>query len=244
MVLNTLIRIILILGSAFYVVLQILKNEFAALGIIAGVMLLLAYYYSRTVVHKEPLFLSFLIISGIARLIEHLSWYFPIDHGFNEYSYYLGSVLLISSYTLLILLLCKTMNFKRIISQFYITIGVLVVLNIFSVTLISDTTASVLGFGENIVEFIYTSVVMILLSIALVNYMDKTDNKSMLFLVGSICIFFSETIQLAYLYIIDTTALAAFYSITLVLAFTLYYLQSRLEYSKPVDYFSKDNLKA
>jgi len=244
MVLNTLIRIILILGSAFYVVLQILKNEFAALGIIAGVMLLLAYYYSRTVVHKEPLFLSFLIISGIARLIEHLSWYFPIGHGFNLYSYYLGSVLLISSYTLLILLLCKTMNFKRIISQFYITIGVLVVLNIFSVTLISDTTASVLGFGENIVEFIYTSVVMILLSIALVNYMDKTDNKSMLFLVGSICIFFSETIQLAYLYIIDTTALAAFYSITLVLAFTLYYLQSRLEYSKPVDYFSKDNLKA
>ena len=244
MLMNNLFKIILILSSIVYVGLEVLKYDLEAVGLAAFIVFLLAYYYVRTVKNYEKLFLWFLLTNGIAHFLDFLSWYLPLDASDFSLSYYPISILYISSYALLIILLCKTLNLKTTLSQFYITIGVLLALNIFSVTLISETTGAELTQGEYITEFIYSAVVMLLLSVALINYMHKTDNKSMLFLVASICVFFSEMIQLAYIHISDTMALAAFYSITMVLAFGLYYIQSRLEFAEQVDFFSGDKLKA
>ena len=240
MIFNNLLKIILIIFSVLYVGLEVLKYDLEALALSGVLILLLAYYYTRTVKKTNLIFFWFLIINGIAHVLDFLSFYIPIYEGDIDYLYYPISILYIVSYVFLIVLLSKTLSLKKILSKYYITIGVLLVLNVFSVTLISETTAYALTQGENIIEFIYSAVVMFLLSIALINYMEKSDNKSMLFLVASIFIFFSEMIQLAYIYIADTTALAAFYSSTMVLGFLCFYIQSQFGFSDQKDYYSGD----
>ena len=70
-------------------------------------------------------------------------------------------------------------------------------------------------------------------SVALIDYMYRNDNKSMLFLLGSICIVFSEIIQLAYYYILEDKNLGFIYSFFLVVAFVFFYLQSQLKHTGP-----------
>jgi hypothetical protein len=81
------------------------------------------------------------------------------------------------------------------------------------------------------------------LSVGLINYMYRNDNKSMLFLIGSICIVFSEIIQLAYFYIIKSNDLGFIYSLFLVLAFVFFYLQSQLEFTGPEPEYTDEQLE-
>jgi cbb3-type cytochrome oxidase subunit 3 len=85
---------------------------------------------------------------------------------------------------------------------------------------------------------------MVLLSVALINYMYRNDTKSMMFLMGSICIVFSEIIQLAYFYVMDDKMLGFIYSFFLVVAFIFFYLQSQLEFTGPEPEYSDEQLEA
>ena len=55
----------------------------------------------------------------------------------------------------------------------------------------------------------------------------------MLFLLGSICVVFSEIIQLAYYYILNDKNLGFIYSFFLVVAFIFFYLQSQINHTGP-----------
>jgi hypothetical protein len=58
----------------------------------------------------------------------------------------------------------------------------------------------------------------------------------MLFLIGTIFIVFSEIIQLAYFYVLESNDLSATYATFLVMAFLFFYLQSQLH---PAKHFSE-----
>ena len=84
---------------------------------------------------------------------------------------------------------------------------------------------------------------MVLLSVALLNYLDKDTNKAMLFLIGAIFIVFSEIIQMAYFYIVDSNDLSATYATFLVMAFLFLYLQSQLSTSKSFSEIQDEKIK-
>jgi hypothetical protein len=85
---------------------------------------------------------------------------------------------------------------------------------------------------------------MILLSVALINYMYRNDNKSMLFLIASIFIVFSEIIQLAYYYILPDNNLSFVYSLFFIIAMLFFYLQSQQEFTGPIPEYADEELEA
>lgn len=244
MIVNKIIKVILIVLSACFVVLEGLKYGKEASAISAFMFVLLTVLYCRITDNKNKLFFSFLVIFTVSHIMSCLSWYIYLDENSIDYGYYLGNALYMLSYGFLIALVVREMNFKQIVSKFLVTIIILVILNIFCVTLVTDTTKNVLSLPEYTLEFMYNAIVMILLSVSLINYMHRDDNKAMLFLVGTIFIFFSEMIQLAYYYISYTNDLGTIYSTFLVLAFTFFYLQSQLQHAGPIEDYFEEEMRA
>ena len=85
---------------------------------------------------------------------------------------------------------------------------------------------------------------MLLLTVTLVNYISKDAKKAMNLLLGSLCIVFSEVIQVAYFYVSDINILGVVYSILLIIAFFFFYLQSSMAYEKKKNYEILEKLEA
>lgn len=237
MILNRILKIILILLSICYIALLAFGNQIEGDGVSAVVLTLLTILYYRGYEKKRHFFMMFLITFTFAHILNYIAHYLP-EYEHLNYQYYSVNLLYILSYVFLILRVATTFDFRVIFRKFPIHILILVVLDILCVSIITATAESKLSTTEYLLEFSYNTVIMALLSFALVNYLFRNDNKSMLFLVASIFIVFSEIIQLAYYYIVnyDSNNLSAIYSTFLVMAFLFYYLQSQIENLESVDY--------
>lgn len=244
MLLSNGIKIALLLLGGVFIVLQGLGFEFEGASVSTLMLLLLALLYFVWTKNKSSFFFWFLISFALAQLIGFASYYTPEEFIQDvDYFYYISNGLYILAYIFLICRVLKDLKFKSIVTQFYVPIIILVVLDVFCVILVTDTTQNVLSLNEYLLEFFYNGIIMVLLSVALINYMYRNDTKSMLFLLGSIFIVFSEIIQLAYYYIIDDNYLGFIYSAFLVAAFFFFYMQSQKSFSGPVPAFSDEHLK-
>jgi hypothetical protein len=245
MVLNKILKVALLLLGGLFVVLQGFAFEVEGAAVSAIMLVLLTILYCRWTTNKTKYFFWFLVIFTLAHLVSWYAWYGPeIKDGDIDYYYYGANILCIISYSLLVIKMLTEVNFKEVFSQLYIPIIILVILDIFCVLLVTETTEGVLSYYEYTLEFVYNAIIMTLLSAALISYMYRNDNKSMLFLVGSICIVFSEIIQLAYYYILNDNNLGFIYSFFLVMAFLLFYIQSQLEYTGPDPLYTDEQLEA
>jgi len=241
MLVNKILKVVILLLGVIFIALQSLVYEIEGDAVSALMMVLLTWLYYRWTEKPSRYFFWFLIVFTIAHVISYISWYTPeVQIGKIDYFYYIGNILQISAYIILIVKFLRQLPLKTVFSQLTIPIIILVVLDAFCVSILSGTTENVLSYYENTLEYIYNTILMILLSVALINYMYRNDNKSMLFLVGSIFIVFSEIIQLAYFYILDDNNLGFVYSLLLVAAFFFYYLQSQLDFTDPVLAYSDE----
>ncbi|MEO6348020.1 MAG: hypothetical protein ABIO60_08945 [Aquaticitalea sp.] len=223
-----LIKVTLIIVSVVFLGLQILQLDVQAAGTRALLVLLLFLLYYVKVQDKKFFFLMFLICFAVAELLNFSSYFVKIDYEKTDYFYYVANGLYILSYIFLILRVLKDMNIRDILSKFWIHLLILTVLDVFCVNIVSGTTEKILSQSQGMLEYIYNIVIMILLTLAMINYMSKNSQKSMNFLLGAIFIFFSEVIQYAYFYISNITVLNVVCSLFLVLAFLFFYLQSRI----------------
>ncbi|WP_458626209.1 hypothetical protein [Winogradskyella sp. PC D3.3] len=246
MLANKILKVVLLLLGGIYVLLQgfALEVEGDAVASIAFVLLTGLYFCFTK--HKSKLFLSFLVVFTIAQVISFMGWYAPIlENGEMDYSYFVPNILLIVAYLLLIIKIGFQLNMKKVFLELTVPIIILVILDVFCVSLISSTTEGVFNYYEDALELIYNAVVMALLSFALINYLYRNNNKSMLFLIGSIFIVFSEIIQLAYFYILSNdNSLGYVYSFFLVVAFVFYYMQSQHVVSDPTPAYTDDPMEA
>ena len=137
-------------------------------------------------------------------------------------------------------MIATSMNIRKAFFKFPIQNCLLAILGLFFVYFVSDTTKHEFVAFDFFLELFYNAVVMLLMALALINYMYKDDKKSMNLLLGAICIMFSEIIQLAYFYIADFNLLNVLCSLFLVFAFLFFYFQSRLEYREDIDYERED----
>nr|WP_321224611.1 hypothetical protein [uncultured Psychroserpens sp.] len=231
MSLSKILGTFLVLLSVIFLGLQFKGLEIEASGVRALAMITLSILYAIKIKNKHPLFLMFLLFFSLAEVFNFITWVIDFDSNSNiEYTYYIGNGLYILSYAFLIVRIVSTINMSKALLKFPLQSLSLLILGVFVVSLVTDTTIDELTTPQYIMEFVYNAVIMVLLSFSLLNYMIKDDKKAMNLLIGSIFILFSEVIQLAYFYIADFNILNVLCSLFLVIAFLFYYLQSRLKY--------------
>ncbi len=227
--------------SVFFLGLQFKGLEVAAAGIRALAVSLLTVLYIIRVKKKHPLFLIFLLVFSVAEIFNYFTWAINIDPNYDiDYFYYVGNILYILSYMFLFLRIVVSLDIKAAIIKFPLQTGLLAIFGVFFVYFVSDTTRNELDYYQHYLEFTYNAVVMLLLAFALLNYMYRDDKKAMNLLIGSICIMFSEVIQLAYFYIADFNILNVICSLFLVLAFFFFYIQSCSEHREMINYQVKE----
>ena len=244
MITNKIIKVVLLLFGVAFVLLQsfALEIEGAAVGTL--MLVLLTFLYYRYTDNKNNYFLWFLIAFSLAQLLSYIAYYGPeLEKQQTDYFYYVANSLYIISYMLLLIKVLVKLDLKTVFLEFPISIIILIVLDVFSVSIVSSTTENVLTGYQYTLEYTYNAVIMTLLSVALINYMYRNDNKSMLFLIGCICILFSEILQLAYYYILESNDLGFIYSLFLVAALIFFYLQSQIAYTGPVPEYTDEQLE-
>ncbi|WP_047546931.1 hypothetical protein [Psychroserpens sp. Hel_I_66] len=225
---NKILEVILILLCILFVGLQSQTLEIEASGIRALAMLLLTALYILKVEKKHIFFMLFLFTFIIADFFNFITWVenFDIDPNF-DYFYYIGNSLYILAYLFLIFRVLDAVNLIRVISKFPLQTILLSGLGVFVAYIVTDITKHELSNSEFIMELSYNAVVVFLMCLSMINYMYKEDKKSMNLLIGSICIVFSEILQLAYYYISETNSmLNILCSLFFIIAFIFLYLQS------------------
>lgn len=234
MLLNKILKVLLLLLGGVFVILQGFGYEVEGAATSTFMLVILTFIYYEWTQNKTKYFFWFLAAFTCGHVVSLFSWLMPEikEHQINVY-YYASNLLSILAYLFLIVRVLVELNFKKIVAELTIPIIILVVLDVFCVVLVTDTAENALTNYEYALEFFYNTVIMVLLSSTLINYMYRNDSKSMLLLVGSMCIVFSEIIQLAYYYILDDSNLVFIYSFFLVLAFVFFYLQSQVAFTGP-----------
>lgn len=222
------IKVTLIIICVLFLGLQILQYEVQAAGVRALLVVMLCVLYHVKVQDKRFFFLMFLLSFALAELLNFTSYFIERIFNNTDYFYYGVNGLYILSYTFLIIRIIRDMNIRQVLRKFWIHLIILIVLDIFCVNIVSGTTEKLLSHSESWLEYIYNVVIMMLLTVAMINYMSKNSQKSMNLLLGAIFIFFSEVIQYAYFYISSNSTLNVVCSLFLVLAFLFFYLQSRI----------------
>lgn len=160
-------------------------------------------------------------------VIENL----PVEKTYKlyDFEYYFGNSLFILAYTFLLIGISKSLCVFHVIRNFKIHIAVLTVLNIYLIYVLhAIINPNLVKQNDYYLELTYNIVVLLLLSIALLNYFYKDNTKSLYLFLGSLCIVFSEVMDIAYIYVTERSLLN-FLSTTLnIIAFYFYYQQSKL----------------
>jgi hypothetical protein len=192
-------------------------------------LLLIFYYLAKR--DRSSYFFYFLLFYSITELSGLLSYFARESYVVDSLLFYGGNILYITAYVFLILEIFKSMNVKRIFNRFTTYILILVALDIYSIILVTEIAIKselLYGVYDYLLEIAYNTVIMLLLTITLINYISKHTKKAMNLLLGALCIVFSEVIQVAYYYVSGQNVLNVAYSILLVLAFSFFYIQSNL----------------
>jgi hypothetical protein len=118
---------------------------------------------------------------------------------------------------------------------------ILLVLDIYSVYLVSEIALKsdrLSGILDYSIEIFYNLIVMLLLTVTLLNYINRDSKKAMNLLLGALCIVFSEVMQVAYFYVSDKNIINVTYSVLLIFAFCFFYIQAGMSYSRNEAYNS------
>lgn len=232
---------ILIVLSIVFIGFQIYEMEVEASGIRALLLLLLTVLYFVRVKNRNFFFILFLGTFSVAEILNFIGWQIPpVPNNSFDTMYYIANSLYILAYSFLTIQILTSMNLVEVLKKYPFPLIILIILDVFSVIVVTNTTLDRLNYYEYFVEFVYNAVIMILLTVALINYLHKNDKKAINLLIGSIFIFFSEVIQLAYFYVANINLLNVICSLFLVMAFVFFYLQSRLIYQPQEESIYRD----
>ncbi len=210
----------------------------------ALLIVLFTILYWFFVKSKQRYFFLFLVTFSISEILGLSHWFITLESESSiDYIYYICNGLYITSYIFLILQVLNSMSIRDVIIKLPAHIVILVVLDFFCVTIVTDTAKGELSIYQFALEFLYNAVIMSLLTLAVINYIHNVNKKAMNLLIASLFIVFSEMLQLAYFYVIDVNVLNVFCSLFLIIAFFFLYLQATMAESEELNTF-KEHLEA
>jgi len=243
---KTLLGFIIILAISF-IGFQIFKMDEISMVVRSLILPLLAVLYYLKTKDTRSYFFYFLLCYSISEFFGIFTYVPNTPIIVDQMMYYGGNGLNIIAYMFLILEVLKSMELKKIWSDYPVHIFILLALDIYSVILVSQVSVSsgyFVASMEYVIEILYNTVMMVLLTVTLINYISRDSKKAMNLLLGALCIVFSEVIQVAYYYVSEQNIFIVVYSILLVLAFGFFYIQSSMNYIKEKNYETIGEVKS
>lgn len=217
--------ILIVLAYIVFVVSQFRGDEFMASSFGAVIYPIIAILYFVAIKKKTLFFSLFLVFYSLSELIL-----FIIDFMPYIYYYYIGNSLVVISYIFLLIEICQSVCVVHVFKNFKIHLVVLTGLNIYIAYILQEVVNPYLEFtNEYILEMSYNIVMLLLLSLSLLNYLYKDNKKTLFLFIGTLCIVFSEVINIAYLYVSQINLLTVLSTSLFLLAFFFLYNQSKLD---------------
>ena len=242
----------ILLGFIIALAIIFIGLQIFGLNVIAGyvrplILPLLTISYYLVQKKRRSNFFYFLLFYSIADLSSLFGYYAQSSYFVNSLLYYGGNTLYIIAYVFLIIEIYRSIDIKKIFNRFTTYILILAALDIYSIILVTDIAIKselLYGAYDYLIEIVYNTTIMLLLTITLINYISRYTKKAMILLLGALCIVFSEVMQVAYFYVSEENYLSVVYSILLVLAFTFFYIQSNFSYADSESFETIDKLEA
>ncbi len=217
-----------LVGTAYalFVYFQFQGNEYMAQCCSALILPILAVGYFCIAQKKSLFFILFLILYSVSDLLVIFSPKIPM-----EIDYFLGNTLYILAYISLVIEISKSLCFKYVLKHYKFSILVLLGLNAYIAYALLQVVHPFLDWNSQyILEVVYNVSMLLILSVALLNYFHKDNRKAFYILIGALCIVFAEVLNVAYMYVSNQNLLS-FLTITIgLLGFYFLYQQARLNY--------------
>ncbi|WP_148256150.1 hypothetical protein [Lacinutrix sp. 5H-3-7-4] len=120
------------------------------------------------------------------------------------------------------------MSFTVLFQKFKLHIAVLTIFNGYLIytlnqMILADNSIEVYTFNF-LLECLYNVCVLLILSFSLLNYLYHDTRRGLLLFLASVCIVFSEMIQVAYIFVSSVYILNIAYSLLLIVGFFLVYV--------------------
>lgn len=203
----------------------------------------LAYYFHSLIVplitliylffvkRKSKLFLLFLIFYSLSDILSVVIGNIPFDESqlLYDFEYYGGNSLYIIAYIFLVMKVAKSLNFIYVLKHLKIHLIVLSILNVYLLYVLhAIIDPNLVLKSQFYLELTYNVVLLLLLSIALLNYFYKDNKKSLYLFFGALLIVFSEVINVAYIYMTQICFLNFLVTTLTLSAFYFFFQQSKL----------------
>ncbi len=219
---------IIILLTILFIVGQMLQYDAVSNAARSLILPFATTLYFIKVRDRSFYFSSFLILFSLSELMG--LW---IDVIPNIYMFYIGNSLYILAYILLIIevlgYIKRSPDYKNFFIKYALHIAILTMFAIYLVVLLAEIERPHMDNFEYALSMVYNSVIMSLLTISLLNFICNDTKRAFILFLATMCIVFSEIVQVAYFYLSDTYTLGLVYSLLLVVAFYLFYRQGFLK---------------
>jgi hypothetical protein len=223
---SKLLVVLIIVAYISFVITQFTGHENICLISRSLLLPIFALLYFSKVKEKTLFFTLFFVFFAVSDLMVLAESVLPYSINY----YYLGNSLYIIAYGFLLFKICKSVCVFHVLKNHRIHLVVLTALNIYIVYVLQIIINPYVEFGnEFFLELIYNIMILLVLSVSLLNYFYKDNKKSLYLFIGSLSMVFSEVINVAYLYVSETSMLNFISSSLAVLAFYFYYQQAKLE---------------
>ena len=178
-------------------------------------------YFTESKIRSKffALFLIFCAFAEGVKVVLYLDT--PLLANVSNIAYILG-------YISLLIYMAQSINVGRLFTKFKIPIIVLTVFNFYLIfvlnqMILADDTITVYTL-EFFIECTYNICILLVLSFSLINYLYHDSRKGLTLFLASVCIVFSEMVQVAYIYVSSEYILSVTYSILLIVGFYLIYV--------------------
>lgn len=189
---------------------------------------LFAYLYYSQTKQTNHYFGFFLIGFSLVEILK------IVFYGNDTMAYYVANYLVIATYASLIIFLVKDFNFKLLFKQFKLHLVVLLFFNAYIIYVLNqmimqDAQLSVYSL-DFIIEVAYNVLILLVLSLSLIHYLYHETKQGLLLFLASVCIVFSEMVQVAYLFISSEYLLQIVYFALIGVGFYFLYEYIKIKY--------------
>lgn len=180
------------------------------------------YLYFIEANTKNKFFAIFLFSYALAEVSNALVTHSP------ELLMNICNMFYILSYLSLLAHIAESINLKRLVAKFRTYLIVLGIFNAYIIfilnqMIIADESLQVFTFNF-FLECAYNISILLVLSFALINYIYHDSKRGLLLFLASVCIVFSEMVQVAYIYVAADYILNVTYSLLMGIGFYFVYV--------------------
>ena len=154
----------------------------------------------------------------------------------SSWSYYVCNFSYTMAYLFLVLHITKGLSFKLVLKKYRLDFIVLLILAMYMVYVLIDIINPI-NFESNFievvqfVEFLYSLMLITVLSFSFLNYLQNSDNKNLLLFTACVLIAFSELVLIGYYYLVDDIRISYASSVLFVSGMFVLFFHTFLEVS-------------